>query len=64
MYLDPAHVPVRIGLHFAVTDHEATLAGVRREGGRVLASRIEAAPGVINADISDTEGNTFSLSLR
>jgi predicted enzyme related to lactoylglutathione lyase len=54
----------RIGLHFAVSDLLSARADVERAGGRTVAPPIEVAPGVVVADVTDTEGNTFTLSQR
>jgi predicted enzyme related to lactoylglutathione lyase len=61
---DPGHVGARIGLHFAVTDLAVARADVERAGGRIIAPSIEVAPGVVLADVTDTEGNTFALAQR
>jgi predicted enzyme related to lactoylglutathione lyase len=52
-----------IGLHFAVSDLAAARAAVERAGGRIGAET-EIAPGVIVAEATDTEGNTFTLAPR
>ncbi len=62
--LDLEHAASRVGLHFAVTDLTAALADIERAGGSVIAARIEVAPGVIVAEVTDTEGNTFTLNER
>ncbi len=59
--LDAAHVPERIGLHFAVRDLAEARARVERAGGRVVTAAIEVAPGVVLSEVADTEGNSFSL---
>jgi len=59
--LDPQHAPVKTGLHFAVSGLAAACADVERAGGRVAAAEIEVAPGVIVAQVMDTEANTFTL---
>jgi predicted enzyme related to lactoylglutathione lyase len=56
------HAHGRVGLHFAVRDIPATCAEVERAGGRVLQPKIEVAPGVVQAWVVDTEGNSFALS--
>jgi predicted enzyme related to lactoylglutathione lyase len=60
--LHPAPAASKIGLHFAVSDLAAGCAAVQGAGGRIVAAAIEAAPGVFIAEVTDTEGNTFSLS--
>ena len=60
--LDPEHAPSRIGLHFVVSDLAAARDDVERAGGRIVAATIEVAPGVVVADVTDTEANTFTLS--
>lgn len=62
--LVPEHHPQRVGLHFVVSDLEDACARVERAGGSIVAPRIEVAPGVFAAQVTDTEGNTFSFSLR
>jgi predicted enzyme related to lactoylglutathione lyase len=52
----------KVGLHFVVTDLGAARAGVERSGGRIVAAALEPAPGVLIAEVSDTEGNTFTLT--
>jgi|HubBroStandDraft_2_1064218.scaffolds.fasta_scaffold594062_1 predicted enzyme related to lactoylglutathione lyase len=58
----PGHAHGRVGLHFAVRDIPATCAEVERAGGRVVEPKIEVAPGVVQAWVVDTEGNSFALS--
>ncbi len=41
---------------------EALGAAVERAGGRVVAAEVEVAPGVVVADVVDTEANTFTLT--
>ena len=60
--LVPQHQASRIGLHFAVDDLARTRGDVERAGGRVVVATLEVAPGVVTADVADTEGNTFMLS--
>jgi len=62
--LDPEHAPVTVGLHFAVSDLAGARADVERAGGRIVAPSVEVAPGVVVADVTDTEGNTFALTQR
>ena len=61
---DADHTPTRTGLHFAVTDLEAARTAVARAGGSASSSPVEVAPGVVVADVIDTEGNTFVLTQR
>jgi predicted enzyme related to lactoylglutathione lyase len=61
--LSPGHAATKTGLHFAVSDLEVALAGVEHAGGRVVAAPTEVAPGVVVAELADTEDNTFTLSL-
>jgi predicted enzyme related to lactoylglutathione lyase len=61
--LNPKPTGRRIGLHFAVRDLAAARAAVERAGGRTGAAT-EVAPGVIIAEATDTEGNTFTLAPR
>jgi predicted enzyme related to lactoylglutathione lyase len=62
--LDPRHEGTRVGLHFAVGDLATAQADVERAGGRVVEHSIEVAPGVVVADVTDTEGNIFALTQR
>jgi predicted enzyme related to lactoylglutathione lyase len=52
----------RTGLHFAVDDLAAACAAVERAGGCVVASPTEVAPGVVVVEVTDTEGNTLTLT--
>jgi predicted enzyme related to lactoylglutathione lyase len=52
----------KTGLHFAVSDLTAARADVERAGGRVVAAAVEVAPGVVIAEVADTEGNVFTLT--
>lgn len=61
LFCHPGQERSRIGLHFAVTDLADGLADVERAGGRVVARSNEVAPGVVIAEVADTEGNSFSL---
>lgn len=60
--LDAAHVPGRTGLHFAVRDLAAACVDIERAGGRVIAAEVTVAPGVVLADVEDSEGNGFALT--
>jgi predicted enzyme related to lactoylglutathione lyase len=51
----------RVGLHFAVGDLATARVAVERAGG-VCASPIQVAPGVVAVAVTDTEGNTFTLT--
>ena len=62
--LSPGPVSARVGLHFAVSDLAAAGARVERAGGRASGPPTEVAPGVVIADATDTEGNTFTLTQR
>ena len=48
------------GLHFAVSDLAAASAAIERAGGRA-GKPVEVAPGVVIAEATDSEGNTFTL---
>ena len=54
--------PRRTGLHFAVGDLEAVRAGVVRAGGAAAGEPVEVAPGVLVAEVVDTEGNALTLT--
>ena len=60
--LVPDHVPTRVGLHFAAADLDGGRSDVERAGGRIVSPITEVAPGVLLADVEDTEGNTFTLT--
>ncbi len=62
--LNPEHGASKIGLHFAVSDLAVARADVERAGGRIIAPSIEVAPGVVVAEVMDTEGNTFTLTQQ
>jgi predicted enzyme related to lactoylglutathione lyase len=62
--LAPAHAAGRTGLHFAVDDLAAARADVERAGGRIVAPALELAPGVVVAEVTDSEGNLFTLTQR
>jgi predicted enzyme related to lactoylglutathione lyase len=59
---NPDHTPCRVGLHFAVDDLRDACAHIEAAGGQLVAAEVEVAPGIIVADVSDTEDNTFSLT--
>jgi predicted enzyme related to lactoylglutathione lyase len=58
------HAPAETAMHFSVADLAAACADVERAGGRVIAARVEVAPGVVQAQVKDSEGNGFVLALR
>jgi predicted enzyme related to lactoylglutathione lyase len=51
-----------VGLHFAVGDLARKCVEVERAGGCVASSPTEVAPGVVIVRVTDTEGNTFTLT--
>jgi predicted enzyme related to lactoylglutathione lyase len=59
-----AHEGGTSGLHFAVVDLGEARAWVERAGGRVTRASAEVAPGVVVSDVTDTEGNGFTLVQR
>jgi len=61
LFLHPPHEGGRVGLHFVVTDLAAALSEVEHSGGRVVTPAAEVAPGVVVAEVEDTEGNAFTL---
>jgi predicted enzyme related to lactoylglutathione lyase len=61
LFLHPEQTPGRVGLHFVVSDLPESLAHVVQAGGSVVAAPREVAPGVVVADVADTEGNVFAL---
>jgi predicted enzyme related to lactoylglutathione lyase len=64
LFLHPSGTAGRTGLHFSVGDLAEACAEVERAGGRVVAAASEVAPGVVIAEASDTEGNSFTLVRR
>jgi predicted enzyme related to lactoylglutathione lyase len=60
LFLHPEHAAAHVGLHFVVSDLAATRALADRAGGH-SAALVEVAPGVSVANVTDSEGNTFSL---
>ena len=58
----PEGAASRVGLHFAVSDLANASAAVERAGGCVASTPMEVAPGVVIVRVTDTEGNTFTLS--
>lgn len=61
LFANPKYGGGRVGLHFAVTNLAAACSSIERAGGKIIASASEVAPGVLVVDVSDTEGNIFSL---
>jgi predicted enzyme related to lactoylglutathione lyase len=61
LFANPGHAHGRIGLHFVVDDLEAAFAAVTQHGGSIVSPPLEAAPGVVVAEVADPEGNTFTL---
>lgn len=59
--LDPEHEGARVGLHFVVRDLDTARGDVERSGGIVASSPAEVAPGVFTVEVTDTEGNPFTL---
>jgi predicted enzyme related to lactoylglutathione lyase len=53
----------RTGLHFVVDDLAFACEAIVSAGGEVAAHPSEVQPGVVLADVADTEGNIFTLSL-
>jgi len=51
----------RVGLHFSVTNLAAACSSIERAGGKIVTSASQVALGVVVAEVSDTEGNIFSL---
>jgi predicted enzyme related to lactoylglutathione lyase len=50
-------------LHFVVDDVAFACEATVSAGGEVVARPSEVQPGVVLADMADTEGNIFTLSL-
>jgi uncharacterized protein len=61
LFANPDHAHTRIGLHFVVDDLDAAFAAIAAHGGSIVSPPLEAAPGVVVAEVADTEGNTFTL---
>jgi len=61
LFLHQEHTAGHVGLHFVVSDLGAARNAVERAGGRIATFAIEVAPGVVIAQVTDTEGNTFTL---
>ena len=62
--LADGHAGGRNGLHFAVNDLASACAAIERARGRVITPSIEVAPGVVIAEVQDTERNTFVLDYQ
>ena len=62
--LNVAAAPVRTGLHFVVDDVGAAQADIVRAGGAAAGAAVAVAPGVVIAEVADSEGNGFTLSQR
>jgi predicted enzyme related to lactoylglutathione lyase len=60
LFHNAKHAASRLRLHFVVSDLAEACAEVERAGGRVVVASTEVAPGVVVADVSDTEGNVFA----
>ncbi|MCU1278898.1 MAG: hypothetical protein JWM53_2444 [bacterium] len=61
LFLHAEHAAGRVGLHFVVSDLAAACAGVERAGGSVVEPAREVGPGVVIADVTDSERNAFTL---
>ena len=61
LFLHAEHRQRKVGLHFVVSDLESASANVVRAGGLASGASIEVAPGVVIAEVTDTEGNSFAL---
>lgn len=61
LHHNPHHRGVRAGLHLVVDDMAAALAAVEHAGGRIVSGPGEVAPGVVVAEVADSEGNGFAL---
>lgn len=61
LFSNSEHAGGRVGLHFAVTDLAAACTSVAGKGGREVVPASEVAPGVLVAEVADSEGNIFSL---
>ena|SRR5688572_19372500 len=60
LFHNAAHTTASTGLHFAVRDLAEARAAIIQAGG-TCAADMQAAPGVVLAHATDTEGNTFTL---
>ena len=61
LFGNPVHGGGRVGLHFAVTNLDAACASIEQAGGKIVCPASQVAPGVLVAEVCDTEGNIFSL---
>jgi predicted enzyme related to lactoylglutathione lyase len=61
LFLNPQRQPGRTGMHFVVDDLVATCDAITQAGGRVLVPRLDPAPGVVIAEVVDSEGNGLTL---
>jgi hypothetical protein len=59
----PQDAGSRTGLHFVVDDLPFACKTTVSAGGEVVTHPREVQPGVVLADMADTEGNIFTLSL-
>ena len=57
----PGRAQGKTGLHFVVAGLAATCAEIQRAGGKIVEPAREVAPGVVIAEVSDPEGNRFTL---
>ena len=57
----PSHAGGRTGLHLVVDDLAEAVAEVEGAGGRIAQPPTEVAPGVVTAEVIDTEGNQLTL---
>ena len=60
---NPDDAGSRTGLHFVVDDLALACEAIVSAGGEAVAQPSEAQPGVVLADVADTEGNILTLSL-
>lgn len=61
LFADGALAGRSIGLHFAARDLRVPCGAVEAAGGRIVAAPAEAAPGLVLAQVADTEGNAITL---
>jgi hypothetical protein len=61
--LTRGHSGAWTGLHFAVRELARALEAVERSGGSADDGPTEVAPGVVIAEVSDSEANTLMLTL-
>jgi hypothetical protein len=60
---NPDDAGSRTGLHFVVDDLALACEAIVSAGGEVVAQPSEVQPGVVLADVADTEGSILTLSL-